>query len=366
MPQAAKFFLKVYDRSGASFRQTIPAERVISVPSIVREVGMPGSDLTVDLALPWDGTGLGEADGINYSDLVRIYAVNPANPGGVLVFQGFVIEVRTAFTATENRASVRLFPLEAVLADALFKSGPSSWTHAFSAKTAAFIIGSAVDAANALQGGYFTKNLADDGSSITATLDFVTHLEAIQAAAGFLDDTWYWRARPDGTVDLQQYADSVPTHRFTLGTDVDSLETIGSVLDLKNDVVVTWGSGPTTTQYQDSGSQAAYGVRSERIQDSAIQDLASANLAGNGRLSQASAPVAKSIVTVNAGYPIETIMPGDTMVLRNLTPTGAQIFGEGVVRILRVEYDGALARLSIGDVIENFGREITESIKATA
>ncbi len=118
MSLAAQFFLKVYDKTGATIRQTIGANKIIGVPTIVRDVSAAGSDLTIDIAMPWDDFGFGEANGINYYDLVKIYAQNENNPGGVVVFAGFITEIHCQFDAKDNHITLRLLPIEAVFANA--------------------------------------------------------------------------------------------------------------------------------------------------------------------------------------------------------------------------------------------------------
>lgn len=366
MPTAARFFLKVYDKTGSTLRQTIGAERILSVPTISREVNMPAADISIELALPWDDFGFGAPDGLNYYDLVEVYAQNPRYPGGVVVFKGFVTEVQGIFTSDANHIVLRLLPIESILGNAFYKTGPTNWAVVFSAKDVDFIMGAAIDDANAVQGAtYFTKNLAAAGKSITATYTFQNHLQVIQAARDFLDDTWYWRTLASGQIDLQQFDDVVPDHVFTMGLDIQAIDITASILDVKNAVVVSWGAGPTNSAFDDATSQADFGVRSVQINDSSIQNSGSANDAGNGALSRLKDPVSKAILTINLNYNIETIKPGDTCVVRNLSAGGVAMFGTAVIRIKRVEYDGLTAVLHLGEIVENYGQELTRSILTT-
>ena len=117
MPQAAKFSLKVYSPTGATFRRVFDAGIQLSNLQITRQVNMPAADVSVDIALPWDNFGYGLSTGINPADLVKIYALPGAtttnlNPTPVLVFQAHVEEPTGTYDdAGNNHVSFRLFPI---------------------------------------------------------------------------------------------------------------------------------------------------------------------------------------------------------------------------------------------------------------
>ena len=361
MASAAKFFAKIYNKTGATFRRTLDSSLLLSVPMIIRETNKLASDLTIDVALPWDNFGYGQANGINLYDLVKLYAANPNQPAGYLVFTGFVTDIHALFDKGQNHIALRLMPLDSILDNAFYRSG-GNFTISFAGADVNAIMSAAVGDCNTVQGTtYFTTSLAAPGKSITVDLVLMKHLEAINKAASFLDLNWYWRIEPNGLFKLAQYNDMTATHRLTLGLDVDSIDVQQSIFDVKNGTVVSWGPTPTNTFYSDAGSQTAYGKREEKIIDSNIKDLTSSDSAGNGNVSRKKNARAKAVITVNSNYAIETILPGDTIRILNNTSGASQLIS-GVQRVSRVEYDGSLAKLHLADSVDVLGLEFTRAL----
>lgn len=353
-PKAARFFAKIYSSTGGSFRRVLGSGVLLSIPRIVREVNKPAGEITLDVALPWDSFGYGST--INLFDLVKVYAVNDANLDGLLVYQGHITEIETHFDATGNGVSLRIFPIDALLGNAFWVG--TAYTVAYAGADVDTIFSDGIDDANTVHGSFFTKNLGNPALSVTVNFVQKTHLEALQSAFEFLSATWYWRIRANGHIDLQQYSDVTQTHTLALGKHVDSIQAGKSILNLKNLVRLGWGSGPTYAVYSDGTSQTAYGHRDEALTDSGIQNSGSADAKGNGEIARLKDPRTKTVLTVNANYAIETILPGDTVKIVNV-PSGASSFLSGqILRIQRVEYDGSLAVLHLADIVDVFGSEL--------
>ncbi|MFH1621064.1 MAG: hypothetical protein ABIB04_03190 [Patescibacteria group bacterium] len=351
---AASFFVKVYSSNGSTFRRVLDKGILLSVPRIIREVNKPAGEITLDLALPWDNFGYGST--VNLFDLVKVYAVNVANPGGVLVYQGHIIETNSSYDAVTNHVTLRLFPIDALMGNAFWVG--SGYTVSYAGALVNTIFSDAIDDLTAVHGSFFTKNLGVPAPSISTNFVQKTHLDALNLAFAFLDATWYWRVRPNGQVDLQQYSDSTAVHSLALGKHVDSIQAGKSILDVKNLVRLGWGSGPTYALYSDGTSQASYGHRDEALTDSGIQNSGSADSKGNGEVARLKNPFTKTQITVNANYAIETILPGDTVKISNITSGTSSILSGQVLRIQRVEYDGSLAVLHLADIVDVFGTEL--------
>jgi hypothetical protein len=129
-------------------------------------------------------------------------------------------------------------------------------------------------------------------------------------------------------------------------------------LDVKNLVRLGWGSGPTFAVYSDATSQSTYGHRDESLSDSGIQNSGSADSKGNGEIARLKSPFTKTQITVNANYAIESILPGDTVKVTNVPSGASSLLSAQVLRIQRVEYDGALAVLHLADIVDVFGTEL--------
>lgn len=355
--QAAQFFAKVYSPTGATFRRVLDRTLFLDTPTIVREVGKPASDVTINLALPWDNFGYGQAAGINLFDLVKVYAVNSDNKGGILVFQGHIEEITGAYDKQNSHVQLRLFSLDMLFARSFWKSG-GIYTITYTTADVDTMFSDAIDAVNTLYGAtFFSKALSDPALSINVVFDKMTHLAALQQAAGFLPSTWYWRVEADGTVRMAQFNDSTQDHTLQLGKHVDTIQVVKSVLDTKNRIILDWGSPATRNEYNDAASETAYGTRMDAETESGITNLTSANARGNGDVARQKDPKTKTVIVVNANYAIETIKPGDTVKVLNTSYSTTSML-TGVLRIVRVEYDGTVAVLHLADVADNFGKEL--------
>lgn len=358
--KAARFFAKVYSPTGAVFRRVIDWKIIKNIPTFVREIGKPASDVTLDLALPWDNFGYGDAAGINPFDLVKIYAVNTENPTGLLVFQGHIEEITGTKAGDTDSVSLRIFPVDALLNRPLWKSG--TYVITYTSADVDTIFSDAIDDINTIYGAtFFTKNLGNPALSVNLTFTKQSHLASMQAAAALLPATWYWRVLASGQVDMQQFNDSTQDHTLYMGKTVAKVETIKSIMDLKNRILLTWGSGPTDSEYNDATSETNYGRRMIAENNSQLQNSAAADAQGNADVARQKDVKTKTILTVNANYAIETIKPGDTVKVLNVSQNTSQML-TGVLRIVRVEYDGATAVLHLADVADNFGNEFIKAI----
>jgi len=362
MSQAARFFAKVYSFDGSTFRRVLDASLFTSVPSIIREVGKPAGDLTLALALPWDDYGYGESNGINEGDLVKVYAVNVANPTGLLVYQGHIEEIETLFSPSDNHVSLKLYPIDALLSMALWKEG-GDYIVEYASADIDTIFDDAIDDINTAYGvSFFSKNLGNPSLSVDVQFVRSYFVDALITAAGFLDTTWYWRINANGQIDLDQWNEVTADHSFTVGKDVESIRAISSLVNVINREVVSWGAIPTDSEYQDVTSIGLYGLRMGLVEDSDILAINGANARGAGDLSRSKNPFIKTELVVNAQYAIETIKAGDTCTIRNVKAVSTQ-FLSGIFRIVRVEYDGATAKLHLSDIISNFGNEFSKAIR---
>ena len=360
MAQAAKFFARVYSPTGSTFRRVLDASLFLGLPQIVREVGKPAADLSIDLALPWDNFGYGSAAGINLFDLVKVYAINEANPTGLLVYQGHVEEITGRFNKSDNHIQLRLFPIDLLLGRSLWKA--ASYTITYTTADVDTMFSDAIDDVNTIYGAtFFTKNLGNPALSINTIFDKMRHLDAMQQAAAFLASTWYWRIRANGQIDMQQFNDSTADHRLTVEKHIDDVEVVKSTLDLKNKILLSWGSPATDTEYSDATSMTNYGRRMDAESETGITNLASADARGNGDVARQKDPKTKTVITVNTQYAIENILPGDTVRVVNVSGNTSQML-TGVLRVLRTEYDGVTCKLHLADVLDNFGTEFGKAI----
>lgn len=339
---------------------TLDERRILNVPKIIREVGKAAGEIELQLAYPYDASPYGSATGINLFDLVKIYAVNAANPNGKLMYQGHIVEIEGVLEEDGDRTIIRIHPIDALLASTLYVTG-GTYAKSYAGGDIDTMFADVVTSVNAVIGtSFFTNDSGNPGKSITVDFTRLTHTAQLEKAAAFLDADWYWRIDADGTIKLAEF--SVTADRtFTLGLDVQRLRVGKSIKDVKNGTLVAWGATPTIAFYQDATSKSDYGPRQEVIEDSAIGNSGSADEAGNGNTNRKKDSKTKTELVINATYAIENIKPGETCQIRNVKSGTAQMLS-GVLRILRVEYDGAVATLQLSELMDNLGDEFKRTL----
>ncbi len=356
---AAKFQIKVYDSTGTVYRRTIPAESVLNLPRIIREVGKPASPVSIRIASQWDSFGYG--DTINLFDLVKIYAVDPNHKAGTLIFQGHITGTTLTSDGSRNSVELILFPIDNLLGMALFKTTGGAYTVSYSGSDVDAIITDVITRANGIHGAFFSGDLANPGESLTVDFDEKTHLQVIQEAVAFLDDSYFWRVEPDGTIKLAIYNDSTADHILTFEKDISAIEIQNNIAEVKNGLRLAWGGGPTYSYYEDATSKSDYGTREETQSEPGIGAAGTADTLGASEIAKKKDPKATTRLVANMTYDLVSVLPGDTIRIRNLPTAVADILGD-TLRIKRVEFDGINAQIYTDDTVPNFGHELSKAL----
>lgn len=186
------------------------------------------------------------------------------------------------------------------------------------------------------------------GDSIKLTGEIVEYTFREQRADDCLNDIrnispagWHWYVDPDGLVHFrgEQHAE---THQLRLAVEITDYENRRTVEGLKNVVIVRGrkdsddsepdGQGSIEYIALDQESITRYGRREQIVRDANIKDTDTAQLVGNGRLTEwnrieeevtATVPDEKDIRYVGGilgGYNIESFRPGD--MIQILDPIG--------------------------------------------
>jgi len=360
MQKAASFFAKIYDKTGVTFRRVIDSSKLLNTPQIIREVNKSAGEVNLDIAFPWDNFGFGTTlfDG----DLIKIYAVNASNPTGTLVYQGNVMGIKTNYTNNSSSVSLRLYPIDAILGRITAYVGTDA-VKTFTSLDIDDIFSNVLTDMQTTAGySYFTEDFDAPSLSITYSIRLLNSQNALDKAYSYLSSSWYWAINASGVIRLKQWDDVNPTHLFTIGKDVDSMGTNRTIADIINGEMLSWNNPVYSfSHYSDATSQTNNGKFQRIVEDREIPAAYAADARGNSDISKLKDPKISVTLTVNANYPIETINPGDTCKIQNITDNTSQLV-QGVFRILRTEYDGAICTLTLSEIIDNFGSTFIKSI----
>lgn len=378
MPEVRHFLVKIYDQDGSTFRKTFSSDRpegaltgYIKAPlSFKSQLNGGQGQLQLDIALPFDD--FDEGSSIAHMNIVRVYSVviDTLTQTETLVYSGFISRYEPyAQAGGEEGVRVTCLGLVSLLALSYYKSG-SSFTVTHTTQDPSDIVEDIVDHFNTVYGGSLLSYTADSlqtvGTNVSLTFTDQRWSDAIKKARDATSQYWWWYVDQDGLVSLKQKP-STPTHTFTIGRDVESITAPKDAEKIVNDVQVR-RSGGTATDYSDATSQSTYGTgspatgkRTQIITDSTITDATTADQVGNKAVGDNKDAKIKATVVVNSKYAIDSVRPGDTCAILNVSGS----FFSSNMLIVAVTYNGTTVTLELEEQPANFGRELTGLISSS-
>ena len=177
--------------------------------------------------------------------------------------------------------------------------------------------------------------------------------------------TWYWYVDADNVFYFREYA-TTPTHLFTFGKDISSLEITRSADNIKNEFIFWNGLMADDTnfisnRYYNTNSINSYWNRFEANTDGRVTTSAGADALGGSYINAYKNPNVSMRFEVKdnnlgAGYDIESIEPGHTCKILNLNDS--DVVGDNMV-ITSVQYSPEKVIIYVGDLREMTGRSLT-------
>jgi len=312
-----RYFVKIYELDG-TYIKTFNPKQVMNEVSFSDKIGGGQGQCIVELNLPIDD--FDEGTTIAQMKVVKIYEADDVNsPEPRLIYTGFVSQYTPYFREGSEGVRLTCLGLVSLLSLAHYRDG-GNYTFTKSAIDPGNLIKAIIDHFNTVYSGnligYAGGNITLVGTNITYEFENLKWIDAIKKTAEFAAEDWWWRVGEDGEFYLQDRP-ATPTHLLTLGKDVESGDIVKNAEKVINRYRLTWGSGPTTTTYEDATSQTDYGVREKIETDSKITNLATADQQGNKVIADFKDPKVEARIVVNNNYDIESIKPGHTVTVRN-------------------------------------------------
>ena len=203
------------------------------------------------------------------------------------------------------------------------------------------------------------------GTDISYTSNAKSCTETIDRAREMAGATWYWYVDADNIFYFRQYP-TTPTHLFTFGKDISSLEITRSADDIKNEFIF-WNqlqpddTNYLSTRYYNTDSINNYWHRFENLTDGRILDDASADELASAFIGAYKDPNVSMKFEVKDnnmgdGYDIESIEPGHTCKILNIKDSS--VVSSNMV-ITSVYYTPEKAIVYVSDLREITGRSLT-------
>lgn len=298
---------------------------VINEPAFTSNINSGAGQLVIQLGRDFDD--FGEDDDVKLNNKVDCWVVDKEAPNGSLLYSGYISGYKPIIEKAKEYVEVTLFSYASEFSRMMLRDGSGNTTIAYSSYDPSNMLKDIIDKYRA-QGGtinYSANSIAITNTTSSYTFNTNTTKEAVDKIIELCPVGWYWYVDPNNTIYLQPN-NVQADHTFTLGLEVESLATFRRVEDLVNRVLFTGGgSPPLFLKYENTGSQAQYGLYEKKYVDQRVTSSATASTISNRIIDAQKDPEIRSryeIVDGNGpgrfGYDIESIRPGQSLKIRNL------------------------------------------------
>jgi len=177
---------------------------------------------------------------------------------------------------------------------------------------------------------YTTDSIEDTETTVSYTFNCVTVKEALDKGIELTPANWYWFVDANNILSLKLSSMTTATHTFSIGKQISYMETWRRAEDLVNRVYFVGGdTGGGVILYRmndNDASVSAYGIRAEKKVDQRVTTTTTADIMANRTINSKKDPeIRTTLIVIDnngsdplLGYDIESIKPGDTMIIRNL------------------------------------------------
>lgn len=249
---------------------------VITLPKFKTGINSGPGDMTVILARNFDN--FGEDVDVKLNNKVECWVVDRDTPNGQLLFSGYISGYRPVVKGTEEFVEITVFPFAAEFERILLRDSSGNTTIAYNSYDPANILKDVIDKYRDLGGNinYSSDSISNTNTSVSYTFNTNTIKECLDKIIELAPVGWYWRIDPDNIIYLKP-KNELADHTFTIGLDINSLETFRRVEDLVNRVYFTGGGDPPLfRKYENTGSQNQYGLYEKKIVEKRVTVVATA------------------------------------------------------------------------------------------
>jgi hypothetical protein len=328
------YSLKIYGFDG-TYIKTIKSNQIMSDPKFNSKTKGGQGQCVIDLNLPFDD--FDEGVSIKGMNVVKIFERDDIfNQTPVLIYTGFISQYKPFVNGSNEGVTLILLGLVSMLSYGFYRTGGGSDVVTVVSEDPADVLGEIIDHFNTIYPGGWLSHGSNNvalGAVINYTFTKQKWLDSITQTFELAEGGRYFTIRENGELYYKDFP-ATPTHRLTIGDNIDVANILKNTEKIINRVVLQWASGTNT--YDDVPSQTDYGVREVFIKELAVGDLTTADNYAAGVLAQSKDPKIEAKMHINNRYNIESIHPGDTCSIFNYKNNG-QLFDLNMI-ITSVSY----------------------------
>lgn len=316
------YFYRIYKNN---VYNTTWTEEVISDPVFRLAINSLPSELNITISRDFDD--FGEDEDVRLNNRVEMYVVDKETPTGRLLYSGYISGYKPVIKEDEQYIEITVFSYGVELSRQILTDISGNTTITYNSYDPANILKDAIDKYRA-RGGYLNYSSTSidlTNTSVSYTFNTNTVKEVADKVIELCPVGWYYYIGADNLIYLKPKHDTAD-HTFTIGYDIENLETFRRVEDLVNRVLFTGGgSPPLYRKYENTDSQGTYGLYEIKIVDERVTVTATAQTIANRVLNNQKDPEIRSLLTIvdsngarSTGYDIESVQVGSTMRIKNL------------------------------------------------
>jgi len=301
------------------------SNEVLSEPNFRNTINGGPGEIVVELGRSFDD--FGEDVDVKLNNKVECWVVDKENPNGTLLYSGYISGYRPSVKGPKESVQITVLGYVAQLQRMILRDSSGNTTLAYNSYDPSAILRDVIDKLRA-QGcelKYTNSSVILTNTVVSYTFNANTGKEALDKIIELCPEGWFYRIDPDNTVYLQP-KNIQADHTFTLGLDVENLDTFRRIEDVVNQVLFVGGGSPALFKlYQNTGSQGSYGLYEKKLVDQRVTVAATAQTMSDREINAKKDPEIRSIFEIidsngpsSRGYDIETIKVGQTLQVKNL------------------------------------------------
>ena len=317
------YYYKVYQNG--SYVATWTKE-VINEPQFTANINNGPGELLINLGRKFDD--FGENVDVTLNNQIQCYVVDKEAPNGKLLYIGYISGYRPIIKQVSEMVEITVLSYAAELQRMYLRDVAGNTTITYTNQDISVIFKDLIDKYRA-QGGtlnYSATSIQRTNTIITYTFVTQTIKQCLDLLVSISPSGWFYRIDPDNTIYFQPknvFADNM----FTLGLNVENVDTFRRVESVVNQILFTGGGSPSLyLKFSNSSSQSAYGLYEQIVVNQKVTDATVAGSIANNILNNLSLPEIRSVFDIvdsngpgARGYDIESIKVGQTLTIKNLS-----------------------------------------------
>lgn len=352
-----QYQVKIFEPDGVTLIETINPEEIETEIKFKSSINSGVGALNITLNRKFDDYG--EGSSIKILNVIKVFQYGNISINPRVIYSGFISQYNPFAGGDNEGVIINCLGLVSLFVFAKFTSG-ANYVFSRPSEDPSITIQAIADNLDIDYPGLITTNLVSVGTDIIPSFSKQTWLQSLQQTFQQTGGGFYWYLDALGVLNLSQNPVSA-THIFTIGKDIDVINTEKSSEPVINDVTVFYG--PTlalSVSASDAASISSNGTREETYDENGITDAVTAQQFADQKILENKDVKIKSIIRLNTSYDFESVLPGDTCKVRNINEDDTTLSDN--MQIISVNYTPDFATLQIADFRLNFGKELQKFI----